>query len=65
MQFSILLFSFSLSATHLPFSFCLILLKWFVSLFRSVMMAQCTCAFVKGKDYGFNQVGKGYQAAFA
>ncbi|KAF8965801.1 NADH-ubiquinone oxidoreductase [Flammula alnicola] len=31
----------------------------------SVTMAQCTRAFVKGENYGFSQVGKGSQAAFA
>ncbi|KAF7976923.1 hypothetical protein HWV62_5328 [Athelia sp. TMB] len=31
----------------------------------SVTMAQCTRAFVKGEDYGFSQVGKAEQAAFA
>ncbi|KJA23758.1 hypothetical protein HYPSUDRAFT_137345 [Hypholoma sublateritium FD-334 SS-4] len=31
----------------------------------SVTMAQCTRAFVKGENYGFSEVGKGSQAAFA
>ncbi|TFK22427.1 NADH-ubiquinone oxidoreductase [Coprinopsis marcescibilis] len=31
----------------------------------SVTMAQCTKAFVKGDNYGFSEVGKGSQAAFA
>ncbi|KAF8992915.1 hypothetical protein BDQ17DRAFT_1454662 [Cyathus striatus] len=32
---------------------------------NSVTMAQCTKAFVKGEDYGFGDVGKGTQSAFA
>lgn len=32
---------------------------------RSVTMAQCTRAFVKGDNYGFSDVGRGAEAAFA
>jgi NADH dehydrogenase (ubiquinone) Fe-S protein 1 len=32
---------------------------------RSVTMAQCTRAFVKGEDYGFSQAGSATEAAYA
>lgn len=32
---------------------------------RSVTMAQCTRAFVKGENYGFGEVGQAPEAAFA
>ncbi len=60
---SVRVFSFS----SLPlFSFGIVrMLTLPFSLVRSVTMAQCTRAFVKGENYGFSEVGKGSQAAFA
>jgi len=49
---------------HILFAACPYTLLMLTSL-RSVTMAQCTRAFVKGENYGFSEVGKGPQAAFS